>query len=408
MHDQPQPAAEAAKHEPLGVHGALPGAPNGPPRPEPCPELCPELVEGPVEGPPFQSASVRQAHHEPVRNPQRFDKLTPPSAMPLMSFFPIRELPRIPCDDAHWIWDGFLARQAVTILMSEPKAGKSTLVFALLQKMLLGEPFLQRATKSCGVIYFSEEPLAALREKAERFELPVHGERIQLVSKRQKPNQHIALTDALALDGALKKAATIDAGLIVIDTLSAWAGMKAEAENSSSACETMMNQFRDAATASNTALLLIHHTRKDGTTARGSTVLSASADILVMLQREDLYRATGAGGNAGRIKVASRFSDAPDPIQFELTDSGYARIGPQPDAVRKHAEVWKCIPAEPPGISREEICFKTGLSLWQVRCAVNELNGTGSLRALGEGINHDPLRYIRFSAAERRPQNAAS
>src|SRR5579862_6473238 len=72
-----QPMQE--KHEPLGVHGALPGAPNGPP--------CPEPVEWP---PPDQSA----IHRDSVRteSPAQSTGIWCNPISGAMSFLPVREL----------------------------------------------------------------------------------------------------------------------------------------------------------------------------------------------------------------------------------------------------------------------------------------------------------------------------
>jgi hypothetical protein len=403
------------KHEQLGEFGAIPGAPNGPPV---------------SATPPFPAASQPPSAVSPL---PAFRQL--PSAF--LQFLPVRDLPVIAHENAEWIWDGFLARKAVTLLSSEPKAGKSTLIFGLMQKLLCGEPFLGRTTRSpgvppgpkseddaapaapdevtgrdarttdaatetpgrdahattpCGVIYFSEEPLGTLREKAERFELHQHGERIQLVSRRCAQNRNVSLDTALR--DALAKAAAIGAGLIVIDTLSAWAGWRSEEENSAGPCETLMAKFRDAAAQSNTAVLLLHHTRKDKTSPRGSSVLTGSADIILFLERK-VFPAMGERRQPSILKTASRFSDAPDPVSFELTESGYQLSNPVVAANRKHAELFELLPPAPPGKTREELCAESGFSRWKVRCALNDLLAQQSVRTSGTGENGSPLRYHR-------------
>jgi hypothetical protein len=397
------------KHAQLGEFGAIPGAPNGPP----------------VSAVPAPATSVFS-----------------PLASAFLHFHPVRDLSVNDSNNAAWIWDGFLARQAVTLLSSEPKAGKSTLVFGLMQRLLRGEPFLGRATcspgvppgpkseddaaptapdevtgrdarttdaetethgpdahatTSRGVIYLSEEPLVTLREKVERFELTAHGERIQLVSRRQSPNQRIGLPEAL--DGALTKAAAVGAGLIVIDTLSTWSGLGPEEENSSAKCETLLAKFRDAAARSDTAMLLLHHTRKDGTSARGSTALTGCADILLMLERP-VFPAKGKGrSDRSILRTASRFSNAPDPIEFELSSTGYEVLGPDQEAIRKHAAVYDLIPAAPPGVTREELSAVSGLTRWQVRSALNELVACEAVSIGGTGTSSDPNRFLRKQCA---------
>jgi hypothetical protein len=422
-----QPESGETKFSPLGEHGAIPGAPNGPPLPDSPPPtaVCPQ-----------------------------------PTALP-PAFFPIRDLPKIAHEDADWIWDGYLARGAVTLLVSEPKAGKSTLVFGLMQKLLAGQPFLgrmcgtgravsarevecgtgraasarvagtadlhqpgspeveagrpsasnsseneqltsddtgrngpARATPPRGAIYFSEEPLSTLREKAERFELTAHGERIQLVSRRQSANRRIDLSTAL--DKAVEKAHAIGAGLIVIDTLSAWSGLKAEEENSASACEALMAQFRNAAAESDTSVLVIHHTRKDKAIVRGSTVLTGSADVILLLERDVFEpRHSKPRNQNAKLSVASRFSNAPDPLHFVLNAEGYTVVGAKQDAIDKHAIVYELLPKAPPGITRKELCERTGMSRWQLYCRLRELLAAGAVVSVDADLANVPERLHR-------------
>ena len=95
-HEQPEFAE--SKFPQLGEHGAIPGAPNGPPDPFM------------MLGVPGGDSAV-----QPIQNPE--SKIQNPT------FFPIRDLPKIAHEDADWVWDGYLARGAVTLLVSEPKAG---------------------------------------------------------------------------------------------------------------------------------------------------------------------------------------------------------------------------------------------------------------------------------------------
>jgi hypothetical protein len=395
MHDKhQQPEFGETKFPQLGEFGAIPGAPNGPPAAPTDPQAVLAFVNGLF----LDSKDWPRAGGA---NPPPTANCPPPTAFRLPSFFPVRDLTLFSSVDADWIWDGYLARQALTLFVSEPKAGKSTLIFGLMQRMLSGEPFLGRTTNGIGTIYFSEEPLATLREKAERFSLPIHGERIQFVSRRQSPNQTLDLQ--AALDGAVEKARAIGAGLIVIDTLSAWCGLKAEEENSAAACESMMARFRDAAVRSNAAMLLVHHTRKDGKYVRGSTALTGSADIVLKLERNPFLplrrgdRATEAGQEAPAIlRVRSRYSNSPDPLYFVLNADGYAVVGVKTDVIRKHAAIYDLLPNQPPGKTRDELSKATGLSRWKMYCAVRELIAAGAAVSSGSGASTDPERLVRL------------
>ena len=95
------------------------------------------------------------------------------------------------------------------------------------------------------------------------------------------------------------------------------------------------------------------------------------------------------------LRVDSRFSNSPEPLQFELNDDGYKTIGTEKAAIRKHAQVYDLLPKDPPGLTCDEICNKTGFGRWKVRCALNDLVAHSLVIANGVGIRSEPLRFQR-------------
>src|SRR5215208_3904227 len=57
-----------------------------------------------------------------------------------------------------WLWDGYVARGRLTLLTSLWKAGKTTLLTGLLQRLGRGEPFLDRPCEPARALVVSEEP----------------------------------------------------------------------------------------------------------------------------------------------------------------------------------------------------------------------------------------------------------
>ena len=64
-----------------------------------------------------------------------------------------------------WVWDGYLAPDALTLLSGKPKCGKSTLALALSRAIVAGAPFLGRPTRNVPVVYISEESAGTLVHK---------------------------------------------------------------------------------------------------------------------------------------------------------------------------------------------------------------------------------------------------
>src|SRR5687767_10572418 len=56
-----------------------------------------------------------------------------------------------------WLWDGYIARGNLTLLTSQWKAGKTTLLTGLLQRISADGTFLGRACAPARVLVVSEE-----------------------------------------------------------------------------------------------------------------------------------------------------------------------------------------------------------------------------------------------------------
>src|SRR5947209_20577071 len=65
-----------------------------------------------------------------------------------------------------WLWEGYLAPGALTLLAAKPKAGKSTLAVAVSEAMAThAGSFLGRRIAGAPVVYVSEESAGTLAHK---------------------------------------------------------------------------------------------------------------------------------------------------------------------------------------------------------------------------------------------------
>src|SRR6266487_1379482 len=80
----------------------------------------------------------------------------------------------------NWIWNGMLARGNITLLTSQWKAGKTTLVAGLLRALESGGTFLDRPCIAATSLVVSEE--SARHWAARQRTLPI-GPRTRLVSR---------------------------------------------------------------------------------------------------------------------------------------------------------------------------------------------------------------------------------
>ena len=210
-----------------------------------------------------------------------------------------------------WIVEDFVAEQVVTLLSALPKAGKSTFISAMIGAMSRGEDFLGRATRPVGTLYLSETPDSAFGVNARRFGL---GDDVHVMSSWDTYGwsfEHV-------VNKVLTKAEATGAGLVVVDTLSAWA--RIADENAVSDANRAAEEIRRLSQAG-LATVVLHHKRKSagsfGASVRGSTAITASVDIVVELDHR------GSDHDAPRtVSTAGRY-ESPGVIVIDLVGSGY-------------------------------------------------------------------------------------
>src|SRR5439155_4281794 len=86
----------------------------------------------------------------------------------------------ITLETTSWLWDGFLHPGDVTLLTSQWKTGKTTLLCGLLQHLGSGTPFLDLPTRAATAWVVSEEAAA---HWAERLKLMPIGPHVQLLAR---------------------------------------------------------------------------------------------------------------------------------------------------------------------------------------------------------------------------------
>jgi predicted ATP-dependent serine protease len=230
-------------------------------------------------------------------------------------FRPLSQLLADAATEPVWLWDGFLAPGAVTLLYGPPKVGKSTLVYGLLGALALGQRFLDRATRPTSALILSEEPPEAMKAKLATFGGLETHHGVRRADLR-------ALTWSHQIAGAAKYARTNRAGLIVVDTFGDLAGLRGEEENDAGAVQAALDPLKEVAERDGLSVLLIHHSRKSGgshgTGVRGSSAFVAAVDTFAEVQR-------GGGGARRTLRYESRFRPEGS-ISLDLTEGGYVAV----------------------------------------------------------------------------------
>ena len=240
-------------------------------------------------------------------------------------------------DAGRWLWDGFLMPGDVTLLTSQWKTGKTTLLAGLLQRLGSGEPFLNRPTRRARAWVLSEESESHWADRLRRIPIGPHA---QLFSRpfrgRPTPEQWSDL-----IDGAVEEAAAGRLDLVVVDPLASFLPGRCESD-AATLLEALQPLHR--LTAAGMAVLLLHHPRKRksevGSSARGSGALLGFVDTSVELSRTGKLESDGYR----RLLVAqSRRLDAPDRLAYEWDPATGAFSETADPRERQFEENWQTV-----------------------------------------------------------------
>lgn len=300
-----------------------------------------------------------------------------------------------------WLWRGFVAREALTVIGGRPKVGKSTLLFALLAAVRSGRPFLEWDTERVGAVLLSEERPQTISMKARSLGLansipaapiPIGRERIE-----RPPVYVVTRHDAVGVSWpdvvsrATAFAVGHGLGLLVVDTWNAWASLGGEDENQAGAVLKAVSPLGEAA-AAGLAVVLVAHQRKGGgehgEALRGSSALAGAVDVVV-----ELERLKGEDRSARIVRSVSRFPTTPDELVFRFTDQAtFETFDPaEASAAAERGRVLEAL-RELGRSTADDVADSCDMSTRKARRILSELVGYGVER-YGEGVKGDPHTF---------------
>jgi hypothetical protein len=295
-----------------------------------------------------------------------------------------------------WLWNGYLARGSLTLLTSVWKAGKTTLLAGLLQRLGDGQPFLGRACAPARALILSEESPQLWAERSRV--LPV-GPNCRLVARpfltRPTPETWRGLVD-FALD--LRAADEID--LVVVDPLAAF--LPGYAESLTGPLLEMLHPLQRLASAG-AAVLILHHPSKRsaeaGSAARGSGALLGCVDVILELHR---FGKLQSDERRRRLVGLSRHADTPRLLAYEWDPATGAFATVTDLTERRYRENWNQVQAilakRTSAATHRELLddwpsdrdrpSETVLYEW-----LNRAYEEKRCRRQGKGVRSDPYRY---------------
>lgn len=215
-----------------------------------------------------------------------------------------------------WLWNGYLVRGGITVLTSQWKSGKTTLLSVLLSRLGTGGRLADRGVRACPAIIVTEEESDLWAGRHARLNFP------DTVSFLCRPfrNAPVAEEWELLIDCFRSCNWGRPYELVVIDTLAPF--LPCRTENNAAILLEALNPLR-ALAGIGVSVLILHHPKKGSTKAgqasRGSGALAGLADILI--EMEWFGRAT-SDDRRRTLLGFSRYSETPRRLVIELTADG--------------------------------------------------------------------------------------
>lgn len=293
-------------------------------------------------------------------------------------------------EEPEWLWKDYIATGSLVIPGGKPKAGKSTLIMALSEAMVLGAgTFLGRPVRSGKVVYVSEEAAITLRHK-----LPQTNDLVVLTREGAWPKP----TWAQLVTAATEQAKAQGAVMLVIDTFAYWAQLAPEREQDAGATGEAIGKLV-AAAAAGIAVVLVHHQRKgggeEGEGLRGSGAIAGSCDMILEVERVE-----GDAPKTHRQLVAlGRWPETPDVliVDWDKATGSWQVIGEAESRHETGPKMWatrleECV-GRNPGVTITELEELLGSVRKEWNQAMQNLLREGRIERLGLGRKGAPYRH---------------
>ncbi len=303
-----------------------------------------------------------------------------------------------------WLWPGYLAAGNVTLLTSQWKAGKTTLLSVLLDRMKTGGTLAGLPVRPGKAVVVSEESPSMWLERSRRFDFA--GNVCWLCrpfAAKPRPSDWVGLLDQL-----LALHHQFGLSLVAIDPLAAFLPFRSENDAGEMLAALLPLQ---RLTTEGLSILLLHHPRKrggtDGQCARGSGALSGFVDVLLEMH---WHGEAASEDRRRRLLAWSRHEQTPRQRLMELTADGRDYIVVEEAEAESEQPMrlglWQVLEDARTKLTRAEIVDEwppeqrkpNAASLWRVLERAVE---RGELKRDGTGVRHDPFCYWLPSLEER-------
>ncbi|MGH8992266.1 MAG: AAA family ATPase [Acidimicrobiia bacterium] len=220
-----------------------------------------------------------------------------------------------------WLCSPWLALGTVTEVTGKVKqAGKTTFVLDMVRAILDGGTFLGARAVKTSVVLLSEQNETSLRASLRRA---------NLLGREELQVSYWAKSRGTPWPGAVAAAVAhceaVGSDVLIVDTLSQWAGLRGDGENDAGRAMEAMGPLL-AAAADGLAVVVVRHDRKSGgavgDSGRGSSAFAGAVDTVLNIRRDpsfpDTYRV---------LRCLSRLDGVPEETVVDWDGDHYTLVG---------------------------------------------------------------------------------
>ena len=321
----------------------------------------------------------------PIPVPEDPLDASPSASSGSFSFTPWEELLQEPPETQSWLWDKTLATSSISILISRPKVGKSTLARSIATAVASGGVLLGRTVAPGTVLYLqfsAEGKRSELKEALLRSGVPLE-DKIWIYTGPTVQDPIEALEKAVAEHRP---------SLVLIDTMIRW--VPVTDANDYSEMSRVTEAIATMARLSGAHIMMLHHAGKAdrdmGDSVLGSTAIFGSVDTMLAMRNRD-----------GRRTLESRQRYGEDMeetvLDLDLGTGLLKAAGSLEDVEQRDLKAAIMAHAQD-GMNRQQIIDGVEGKATLVSKALRQLITEGHLERLGAGTRSDPTVFLVHQA----------
>ena len=282
-----------------------------------------------------------------------------------------------------WLVDGLLPGNGLSLLVSKPKVGKSTLARCLAVAVASGGgEWLGRTVTREGVVIHLplEERLDTVIDHYDRLE--DKGERLYVLEDQPPPmGKRLSWLRGIVED--------LDPALVLIDPVQRW--VRVSDGNAYAETTNALTPLIDIARERRTHVMLVHHARKSpgehGDEVLGSTAFAGSVDTILSIKRRGDERTISAEGRDG---VGMEETVLTKDERGWVSASGRKR---EADGESMAERVLEWMGERGERVTQQVIVEGVGAAKTKVVEALERLQASGAVDREGEGKRGCPYTY---------------